>query len=218
MRGEKTYFDALRSLLGREPRDAERQRAIRIINALGLDETDDLAKAMMLMGFVEALLERIPRQVKDAAKVSTDRVKETADRVIEASVAEAQAKLADSVASVAEKVAKDVAGRAKWQAAAMAATVVAALIGGFSYTAYGLGLKAGHVDALTELKNAEVAAAWVNTEEGRNAKRLADVTRISAFLECTLPGFKIVQDANGRRGCFPDKSAPNVQGWFVPAE
>jgi hypothetical protein len=218
MKGEKTYLDAFRVLMGREPSDAERQSTFRLVKAMGLDETDDLAKAMMLMGYVEAMLQRIPSRVEAAAKVSTDRAKETADRVIEASMAEAQVKLADSVASVAQKVAKDVAGRAKWQAAAMAATVVAALIGGFSYTAYGLGLKAGHVDALTELKNAEVAAAWANTEEGRNAKRLANVTRISAFLECTLPGFKIVKDANGRKGCFPDQSATRLQGWFVPAE
>jgi hypothetical protein len=218
MRGEKTYFDALRALLGREPSDAERQRAIRIINAIGLDETDDLAKAMMLMGHVEALLKEIPRQVEAAATVSTDRVKEAADRVIEASAAKAQAKLADSVASVAQKVANDVAGKAKWQAAAMAAIVIAALIGGFSYTAYDVGFKAGHVEALTELKNAEVTAAWVNTEEGRNARRLADLNSISAFLECTLKGFKILEVENGRKGCFPDKSAPALGGWFVPSK
>jgi hypothetical protein len=216
MRGEKTYFDALRALLGREPSDAERQKAIRIINAIGLDETDDLAKAMMLMGLVETLLKEIPKQVEAAATVSTDRVRETADRVIEASVAEAQAKLADSVASVAQKVANDVAGKAKWQATAIAMTVIAALIGGFSYTAYGIGFNVGHVEALTELKNAEVAAAWANTEEGRSAKRLAAVTSISSFIECKFEGYRITGAKDGRKGCFPDKDAPRYQGWHVP--
>ena len=216
MRGEKTYFDVLRALIGREPSDAERQRAMRIINAIGLDETDDLAKAMMLMGFVEAMLKEIPKDIKEAATVSMDQVKETANRVIEASAAEAQVKLADSVASVAQTVANDVAGRAKWQAVAVATGVIAAVIAGFGYTAYDAGLKVGHAKALTEIKNAEVAAVWANTEEGRNAKRLADVVKISAFVSCNFMGFQISRTENGQRGCFPIKNAANYHGWRLP--
>jgi len=216
MKGEKTYLDAFRALFGREPSDAERQRAFRLISALGLDETDDLAKAMMLMGYVMAMAERIPKQVQDAARVSMEEARATAERVIEASATEAKASLAAAVASVAQQVANDVASRARWRMIAIAAPVIAVVMGGIGSLAYLAGRDVGHAKAMAELKNEDINAVWANTTEGRRAKSLADNANISNFLECKLGGYAISQAQNGRHFCHPSGNTPGGYSWYLP--
>lgn len=212
MRRERTYLDAFRALHGREPTDAEWQRAFRLIDSMGLDETDDLAKGLMLIGYMEAMAERIPNQLRAAASDTMDQARESADRVIAASAAKAQAELAEAVSSAANKVAKDVAGREKWSAVRWALCVAFCVVAAMAALAFNVGHQLGIVDA--HAKDWLDRAKWANTDEGILAKSLAEVTDVRQFAQCTRKGWiKEATTADGRLVCFPGLGQA---GWYLP--
>ena len=114
---------AFEVLYGHAPTDADRLRLMRIKDALGLRDDDDLWAVFVALGHFQALYEEVPEKIRKAAQDACENVRAAAEaKTIE--------RLSDSIVEQVNAV----AGRRAWRdlaiAGAVAVTVFSTMLAG----------------------------------------------------------------------------------------
>lgn len=207
-------MDAFETLVGRQMSDAERQKLLKVRDALGIRDNDALWSLIIALEYYRSYHERIPAKLGAALDEALVKTKETADSVIAASSQEALEKLSVSVAGVAEKVAADAAGTKHLRAFALAVVVSVLALGGVWWQASRWGSERGYAEAYAAIKDEKVAAEWGNSADGRLAKRMADMGLLRRVAECTGEKWVRKLASDGRMACFVDVAGAG--GWYLP--
>lgn len=206
--------DAFETLVGRPMSDAERQKLLKVRDALGIRDNDALWSLIIALEYYRSYHERIPAKLGAALDEALVKTKEVADSVIAASSQEALKKLSESVAGVAEKVAAEAAGTKQLYAFAVAVGVSVLALTGVWWQASRWGHDRGYAEAYAMARDEKVAAEWGNSADGRLAKRMADTGLLRRVAECTGEKWVRKPADDGRMACFP--TGAGADGWYLP--
>lgn len=207
-----TLEAAYGKLLGRQPSDKERQDLYRTRDALRLKDNDALWLLLMALGHYEALYERFPQLIREAAGSTLAEIKQTAEVELKASAEATKKDLAEAVSRASLVVARDAARTPvlRWSVAClMAAVTCLSLVGCWAYRQ---GAQGGHArgwrEAYLKATDEKAAASWANTPEGRAALGLAKAGSIRELASCSGRGW--VQKAGV---CYPHAEHGSTYGW-----
>lgn len=210
------FQEVFKQLNGRTATPADINRFERLTLALETSPGDALLAVLVALDHYETLYADIPEKISHAATVTLEQFKTSSDATALAAIASAKADLTKAVSEAAQKTLQNDSKKNIWQW--VGGCVVASLIcfAGSGWwlheEGYASGYKSGYHVASEKVKDEKEAAAWGNSEEGKAAHRLAQVARISSFLNCSEPGWSV---ENG--GCFVKTASDGkLHGWKLP--
>jgi hypothetical protein len=187
--------------------------------------------AAQVLGEIDTLTRRIDKQVdhlsniepslkKELDRISlitqevAEKTRATANSVMLKTVHEAHLKLATAIEKTSIEVANSVAKKdaSRWiSIAATASFVTLTLVCFFAFDAgKSVGLQAGYAKSVDE----KIAAAWANTEEGKEARKLASFGSIEHLAKCDRPGWLIEKREDGKL-CSPQQYKDGLYGWRI---
>jgi hypothetical protein len=184
--------DSFGQLLGRQPKDKEKQDLYRVRDALKLKATDAVWLLLMALQHYQTLYEQFPARITLAARGVMKTVRATAEAEAKAAQVETKRALAEAVHQAAVKAAND-AARAdlvKWVSIAVGVVCTITLIIGLS--AYGRGRESGWAVgenvAKRECAALVAASSWANTPEGQLAYGFARAGGLGEVARCAGRG------------------------------
>jgi hypothetical protein len=199
--------EAFAKLVGRQATDKDRQALYRARDALSIKSTDSLWILLIALQHYEALYERIPQRVSDAARESVAAAKTTAEAQAKAAAEETRRALTEGVRRTVDENAK----RAtfvqilRWSTLA-ALTVVLALVAVGRWEFHrgeAEGTRVAEGVAVEQRARAAAEASWANTADGWLAYEFARVGSLRDLASCSGRGL-VVRDgwciAQGERG------------------
>jgi hypothetical protein len=181
---------AFQILYDRAPTDADRLRLMRVKDALGLRDDDDIWAIFIALGHFQALYDEVPEKIVKAAVDACEAVRATAEaKTIE--------RLSESVVSQVNAV----AGRRAWRELIMAGTAGISVFGILSVAMWYV--IASHYDKNLEISKSEYirsvdeSSRWALSDSGKWARRFA--AENSFILEGKCPEEQ--KDKDGRATC-----------------
>ena len=195
-------------LLGRQPTDRERQRLYRVRDALNLKPTDAVWQLLMALEHYEALYEKMPALIAEAARDATKATRAAAEAEAKAARDATKRALMDAVHQAAIVSAKQAAGAELWKWISTAATLISVAFVIVTVGSYKRGVTAGFASGVAEARaryeNAAAAASWATTPEGRLAYDMARIGSLHDLATCSgrslaaRDGWCIVQAERGK--------------------
>jgi len=187
--------------------------------------------ASQILGEIDIVTKRIDRQISQlegmepALKKGLDRIvavtadaesktKANVEMVILKTVHETNLKLALAVEKTATQVAHSVAQKdaAKWVSVAATTSCLALLMVGF--LSFQMGKKTGLQIGYSNATDEKSAASWANTQEGKVARKLADLGSIYHLANCDRPGWVVIKKERGKI-CSPQSAEDGLYGWRI---
>jgi hypothetical protein len=184
--------DSFAQLLGRQPTDRERQSLYRVRDALKLKATDAVWLLLMALQYYEALYEKVPALISDAARDATKTARAAAEAQAKAAQEETKKALMEAVQRAAVVSAKRAVGAQLWKWISVATAVICVAFVTLTVGAYRRGEEAGFTggtnDARARYESAAAAASWANTPEGEIAFGLAKAGSLRELAACSAHG------------------------------
>ena len=197
-------IEKYRALLGRAPSRIETERLERIASVLGLRDNDALWIVLIALEDYDRRYRRAPARIEEALARAIESVRDSADHETRAAAARAIEAIADEAGRIGQEIAAKTTGRdrARWMtimAGVCATTLFLTAVGAYY---------AGHKTGAAATSD---AAAWVVSNEGRQARALAGTGSLPLLTACIDDGWRI-DTYEGREVCRP---APGA-GWYIP--
>ncbi|MFP5511007.1 MAG: hypothetical protein ACLGIP_17940 [Alphaproteobacteria bacterium] len=200
----KQIIEKYHAIVGRAPSPREVKRLGQIGYALKLHENDALWSVLIALEDYDQRYRMAPARIEEALAKAVAGIRDSANHETRAAAARAIEAMAKEAGRVAQEIATKTAGRdrSRWMVimAGVCATVLFLTAAGAFYAGHKTGAA-----ATTDL------AAWALTNEGQDARALAETGSLRLVTHCSGEGWRI-EPYNGRDVCRPANGA----GWYIP--
>lgn len=206
------FQEVFKQLNGRSATTDDVNRFERMTAALETSPGDALLAVLVALDHYETLYTAIPEKINQTANATLEKFKTTAEETAAAVVASAKTDLLKTFTETAQKTIHDDSKKnsRKWVVGCVITVLLC--VTGFGWFMHQTGYNSGYIVGYTKIQDETAAAAWGNSAEGRDARKLSQVTRISSFLNCSEPGWIIENGA-----CFVKVASDGkLHGWKLP--
>lgn len=193
-----------RLLFGEKPDPKATAKLDHLAKVLNISDNDALWSVILVLQQYDTAYKLAPSRIQLTVDTLLEKVQTTVDAQTQTAAERAVNAMAQDVSKIAREVADQTTGRdqAKWMSIMAGVCAIVLLIAGGS--GFYFGHKTGAA-ATTE------ATLWAITEQGRQARAIAESGIIQLIYNCSGDGWRIGV-FEGSRACYPQET----NGWLMP--
>jgi len=216
--------EAMKIIGGVEPTPQQIQRVQAIAHSLGFASNDPMMAILIALDVYHGAFSVLPEKAQQAAHKSAQAAAAQSKIEIDKAIATAIQNLSPEVGKALGRVVAKVTDtqnekskKEKLQWLVGGSVAIALTFAVFGFSMQRMGQNAGYKIGLAELKVTEVRQGvlfnWANSEQGQVAYSLAKEGSLEKLATCSLDGYEIAKQPDGRVACVPTGEA--VGGWWI---